>query len=68
MGADGVAAQGFDCMGQTVQSMRRQQQPIEQQGIGCNRGIAQACALHRDHEKHRLQGQAADKDVAVDRQ
>ncbi|MNT25136.1 hypothetical protein D3C72_1606430 [compost metagenome] len=67
-GTDGMATQGLDRMGQTVESIGSKQQTIEQQGIGSNGSLTQACALHGDQEEHRLQGQAADEDVAIDGQ
>jgi len=66
--ADRVTAECLDRMCQPVQGVRRQQQTIEQQGIGGNRGIAQASALHRDQKEHQLQRQRAQEDIAVDRQ
>ncbi|MNN30759.1 hypothetical protein D3C81_1444180 [compost metagenome] len=67
-GTDGMAAQGLDRMGQAIEGIGGKQQTIEQQGIGGNGSLTQACALHGDQEEHRLQGQAADEDVAVDGQ
>ncbi|MNZ69649.1 hypothetical protein D3C78_879580 [compost metagenome] len=63
-----MPAQRFHGVGQAIKGMGGQQQTVEQQGIGRDRGVAQPRALHRDQKKHRLQRQAADEDVAVDRQ
>ncbi|MNC55215.1 hypothetical protein D3C75_1047330 [compost metagenome] len=63
-----MATQGLDRMGQSIEGIGGKQQTIEQQGIGGNGSLTQACALHGDQEEHRLQGQAADENVAVDGQ
>ncbi|MCY1367217.1 hypothetical protein D9M69_541430 [compost metagenome] len=63
-----MSAQGFDSVGQAIEGVGGQQQAIEQKSVGRDRGVAQPCALHRDQEEHRLQCQAADEDIAVDRQ
>ena len=67
-GADGVAAQGFDRMRQAVERVGGQQQAVEQQGVGRHGGLAQACALYGNQQEHQLQRQAAQENVAVDRQ
>ncbi|MNR67465.1 hypothetical protein D3C85_1914810 [compost metagenome] len=63
-----MPAQGLDRMGQAIKGIGGQQQAIEQQGIGGNGSLTQACALHGDQEEHCLQGQTADEDIAVDGQ
>ncbi|MCY1250759.1 hypothetical protein D9M72_644270 [compost metagenome] len=55
-------------MGQAVGRVGGQQQAVEQQGVGGNGRIAQPGTLYGDQEKHRLQRQAADENVTVDRQ
>ncbi|MNL42794.1 hypothetical protein D3C87_1652730 [compost metagenome] len=55
-------------MGQAIEGVGGQQQSIEQQGVGRDSGVTQSRTLYGDQEKHRLQGQAADKNVTVDRQ
>jgi hypothetical protein len=63
-----MPAQSLHGVGQAIESMGGQQQAVEQQGVGGDGGIAQSRALHRDQEKHRLQRQATDEDIPIDRQ
>ncbi len=53
-GTNGVATQGLHRMRQPVECIGSQQQAVEQQGVGGHCGLAQACALYGNQQKHQL--------------